>query len=186
MCPYWATQTVLQEPTQQLSHRKIFGCFRHQLDSCFYVLPEILRQKDFFGTLEISWFHVFYIHNAHLHNTYNDNEIRTLSWFGQDATQGILLRRKQRETWARQCPPNEHTKLWKLCLLGGAIRGTGTPALFFSFMLKQSLPWLPREPTELLVLWTACCMFRRTWLLIYKGKADPWSKKNKTKSEFLS
>lgn len=51
MCPYLATQIILQEPTQQLSDSKIFGCFEHQLDSCFYVLLVILRQKDFYWHL---------------------------------------------------------------------------------------------------------------------------------------
>lgn len=51
MCLYWATQIILQKPTQQLADSKIFGCFEHQLDSCFYVLLVILRQKDFYQYL---------------------------------------------------------------------------------------------------------------------------------------
>jgi len=30
---------------------RIFGCFEHQLGSCFYVLLVILRQKDFYWYL---------------------------------------------------------------------------------------------------------------------------------------
>lgn len=34
----------------------------------------------------MSWFHVFYIHDAHLQYTYNEVEISILPWFGQAAT----------------------------------------------------------------------------------------------------